>query len=70
MPSSAVHTYTDPDDYAASVRGTNAEVTITERGLFSAKFLYIDLHHLSMQRLSDNLARIAHAADFAGQATI
>ena len=36
MPSSAVRTFTDPDDYAASIRATKAEFTVTERGHFTA----------------------------------
>jgi hypothetical protein len=55
MPSSAVHTFTDPDDYAASIRATKTEMTITGRGQFTAKLTRIDLHRLWMQRLSDNL---------------
>jgi AraC-like DNA-binding protein len=70
MPSSAVQIFTDPDEFAASVRGTTAEVTIVERGRFTAKIIAIHLHHLRMQRVSDNLARIAHAADIPGRASI
>jgi AraC-like DNA-binding protein len=70
MPSSTVRTFTDPDDYAASVRGTKSEVTITGRGAFAAKQIFIDLHHLRIQRLSDNLPRIAHSTDSVGQAAI
>jgi AraC-like DNA-binding protein len=60
MPSSAVRTFSDPDDYAACIRNSTAEMTITGRGVFSAKLTRIDLHSLWMQRLSDNLPRIAH----------
>jgi AraC-like DNA-binding protein len=62
MPSSAVHTFTDPDEYAASIRATTAEVTITGRGPFAAKLIRIDLHRLWMQRFSDSLPRILHSA--------
>jgi AraC-like DNA-binding protein len=61
MPSSAVRTFTDPDDYATSIRQGTVELTITERGHFAAKVTRIDLHRLWMQRFSDNLPRIAHA---------
>jgi AraC-like DNA-binding protein len=70
MPSSAVRTFADPDDYAASIRGAGAELTVTGRGSFTAKLIQIDLHRLSMQRMSDNLPRVSHANDVAGQATI
>jgi len=70
MPSSAVRTFTDPDDYAALIRNTKAEFTITERGHFSAKLTRIDLHRLWMQRFSDNLPRVAHSAGAGGRVTI
>ena len=58
MPSSAVRTFSDPDDYATSIRATKAEVTVTGRGKFTAKLIRIDLHRLWMQRFSDNLPRV------------
>src|SRR5206468_7388463 len=70
MLSSTVRTFTDPDDYAASIRGATAALTVTGHGRFTAKIIRIDLHHLSIQRMSDNLPRISHSADFADQATI
>ena len=69
MPSSAVRTFTDPDDYAASIRATSAEMTVTARGKFSAKLIRIDLHRLWTQRFFDNLARLAHSAAVSGRAT-
>ena len=70
MPSSAVRTFTDPDDYAAAIRATKAEMTVTGRGHFAAKLIRIDLHRLWMQRFSDNLPRIAHSAAITGRAII
>jgi AraC-like DNA-binding protein len=70
MPSSAVRTFTESDDYAASIRNTKAEFTITERGHFSAKLTRIDLHRLWMQRFADNLPRVAHSAGTGGRVTI
>jgi AraC-like DNA-binding protein len=60
MPSSTVRTFTDPDEYGSSIRGSNAELTITECGKFEAKLARVVLHHLWMQRFSDNLPRILH----------
>jgi hypothetical protein len=37
MLSSHVRTFTDSDDYGASIRGTKAELTVTARGSFAAK---------------------------------
>jgi AraC-like DNA-binding protein len=70
MPSSAVRTFTDSDDYATAIRATRAELTVTGRGRFSAKLVRIDLHRLWMQRFSDNLPRIAHSDSRTGRAII
>src|SRR5690242_16554048 len=70
MPSSAVRTFTDPDDYAAAVRQGTYELTVTERGHFVAKLTRIDLHGLWMQRFSDNLPRISHIAGWGGRAVM
>jgi AraC-like DNA-binding protein len=70
MPSSAVRTFTDPDDYAASRRGSGVQLTVTGRGRFTAKVIRIDLPRLWMQRLSDNLPRVLHTGNLTGRATI
>jgi hypothetical protein len=69
MPSSAVFTFTEPD-YAAAIRYSQTEITVTRRGQFAAKLIRIDLHRLSMQRFSDNLPRIAHSATASERAII
>ncbi len=70
MPSSTVRTFADPDDYAASFLGTNVKMTITGSGRFEAKVIRIDLGRLQLGRISDNLPRISHSADFTGVTTI
>jgi AraC-like DNA-binding protein len=70
MPSSAIRTFTDPDDYAAAIRQGTYELTVTERGQFTAKLTRIDLHRLWMQRFFDNLPRISHIAGWGGRAVI
>jgi AraC-like DNA-binding protein len=70
MPSSAVRTFTDPDDYASAIRATKAEITVIGRGRFTAKLTRINLHRLWMQRLSDNLPRVGHSAAMTGRAII
>jgi hypothetical protein len=62
MLSSLVRSFTDADDYGASIRGTTAELTVTTRGQFAAKLTQIDLHNLWMQRFSENLPRIVHSS--------
>jgi len=59
MPSSAVRTFSDADEYAAAIRAAAVDFTVTGRGDFNAKLVRIDLHRLWMQRLSDSLPRIA-----------
>src|SRR5215469_15688626 len=70
MPSSAVRTFTDPDDYATAIRASTVQLTVVRRGNFNAKLTRIDLHHLWMQRFSDSLPRIAHAAYVTGRAIV
>jgi AraC-like DNA-binding protein len=70
MPSSAVRTYSDPDEYAKAFRTTRAECTIIGRGRFTAKLIRIDFHRLWMHRYSDNLPRVAHSATINGRAII
>jgi AraC-like DNA-binding protein len=70
MPSSAVGTFTDSDDYAAAIRGRHAEVTVVGRGQFRAKLTKVELHRLWMQRLFDNLPRIARSANLAERAIV
>jgi AraC-like DNA-binding protein len=70
MPSSAVQTFTDPDDFAAAIRATNAEISVTGRGHFTGKIVRIDLHRLWMQRFSDNLPRVGHSAQIPGRAIV
>jgi hypothetical protein len=70
MPSSAVLTFTEPDDYAAAIRNSTMEITVTGHGQFAAKFIRVDLPRLSIQRFSDNLPRIAHSATTSERAII
>src|SRR5437763_16114009 len=41
MLSSAVRTFSDPDEYAAAILAVNPELTVTERGQFTAKLIQI-----------------------------
>jgi AraC-like DNA-binding protein len=70
MPSSAVRIFTDPDDYAATIRQGRVELTVTGRGHFTAQLVRIDLHRLWMQRFSENLPRIVHGTGLGGRAVI
>src|SRR5438132_14069299 len=68
MPSSAVRTFTDPDDYAASLRATSLELAITASGRFSGAITRIDLHGLWMQRFSESLPQIGYSSVLPGRA--
>jgi AraC-like DNA-binding protein len=70
MPSSAVRTFSDPDAYAAAIRQSTVQLTVTGRGHFAAQIVRIDLHRLWMQRFSDSLPRIAHTDSLGGRAVI
>jgi len=70
MPSSAVRTFTDPDEYAASIRATSLELTVTGRGRFTGQGIRIDLHRLWMQRSCQNLPQIVHSSLVSGRAII
>lgn len=70
MPSSAIRSFAEPDEYAAAIRATTAELTVLKRGGFAAKLTRIDLHRLWMQRFSENLPRVAHSANIPGRAII
>jgi hypothetical protein len=70
MPSSSVHTFADPDDYAAVFPAASIDLTITGRGQFIANATRIDLHRLWMLRYSDNLPRVKHSANITGRTII
>ena len=70
MPSSAVHTFTEPAEYVAAIRAMTIDLTVTGRGRFSGKRTRIDLHRLWMKRLSENLPRIVHSAFVSGRAIV
>src|SRR5271156_4169730 len=46
MPSSVVRTFSDPDDYASTIREGAFEITVTGRGNFVAQLIRIDLHRV------------------------
>jgi len=70
MPSSQVHTFADPGEYAAAIRATTIDLTVTTRGHFTGKRIRIDLHRLWMQRLFENKPRTLHSAFVTGRAIV
>jgi hypothetical protein len=59
MPSSSVRSFTDPDEYAGAVQRTRYELTVRERGQFSAHLVQVALPHLFLRHFSEQLQRIA-----------
>jgi AraC-like DNA-binding protein len=70
MASSAVRTYTEPDEYAAAMRQGTVGLTVMQRGNFTAKLTRIDLDRLSMQRFSATLGYTSHVGYWGERATI
>ena len=70
MPSSSVRTFTDAANYGAAIRAGHFDVMVVGRGAYRAKLVRIDLHHLWMQRFSENLPRIARAATSPARAIV
>jgi AraC-like DNA-binding protein len=69
MPSSAVLTFTDPDEYAAAMAQAAVRLTPVECGSFTAKLSRIEFHRLWMQRFSASLGWTSHIDYQAGQVT-
>src|SRR6516164_10686301 len=61
MPSSAVRTFTDPDEYFAGIRNLQIEGLVAG-GEFRAELTRIDLHRLFMCRFDENLPRVMKVA--------
>jgi AraC-like DNA-binding protein len=70
MPSSAVRTFTDPDEYAAAMQHGTVGLTLTQRGTFSARLYRIELRRLWMQRFSANLGWSARIDYWGGRVAI
>jgi hypothetical protein len=62
MFATATYTVSDPDVYAALIRGAEVGAVIAGRGDYKAEVTRVDLDQLWMQRGKDNLARIFRAA--------
>src|SRR5262249_10419169 len=70
MPSSAVLTFSDPDDFAAAIRGGSVEFTLTGRGEYAAKIVLVELEQLWTSGFSDNLPRVTHVAPMPRRAAV
>jgi AraC-like DNA-binding protein len=60
IPPSSIHTFTDPDLYSAALQKGLVQLTLKQSGIFNARLCTINLHHLSVQSFSEDLARTFH----------
>jgi hypothetical protein len=58
MPSSAVRTFTDHDEYFAVIQNLQLEGLVARRSQLRAEAMYIDVHRLWMHRFNEDLLRI------------
>ena len=70
MPSSTVLSFSDPDEYAASMPGGQVELTVTGRGRYTAKLTRINLNRLWISRFDSNLPWVGHTATLAERAWV
>ena len=70
MPSSAVLTFSDPDDFASAVRGGSLKLTLTGRGEFAAQITRVNLLQLWTSNFSDSVPRVAHVTNMPGRAAL
>jgi AraC-like DNA-binding protein len=55
------HSFTEPSEYAASIRGADIDLTVFGRGPFLAKTECINLGSLRLQRFSERVPRVLHS---------
>ena len=61
MSVSSIRAFSDPYEYAKSVRTTEMSAFVATRGEFAARLTRIDLHHLWLQRSWTSLPLITHS---------
>ncbi len=69
MPSGAVSSFADPDEFAAAIPA-NVELSVTSCGSFAGKLTRVRLHRLHVQRAYNNLPGLRHSANNPGWAVI
>jgi AraC-like DNA-binding protein len=62
MRGSGTATFSDPDDYAASVSGARINLVLTGHGEFKARLTSVKLPHLHLLHGRENLARVAYVS--------
>src|SRR5262249_5189817 len=70
MPYSHVYDIADPALFRPTLRAAEAELLVTGSGRFQAQLIRINLYNLCMQRGSDTLPPVVHAANDSTRAPI
>lgn len=70
MLQSRISAFTDPDDFAAAVRGSDTDFLVTARGDFRAEVLTLDSDRLWMLRNEEPLPAVVRQSINSGRATI
>jgi AraC-like DNA-binding protein len=70
MPSCATYATREVDEYAAALRPSEGEVTVTGRGGFHATVVRVSLHRLWMQSAQETLARTWNAELWADRGSV
>jgi AraC-like DNA-binding protein len=60
MPSGSVRLFADADQYAPALQQGPVELTVMQRGTFTARLWTVELHDMAMQSQSEELARTSH----------
>jgi AraC-like DNA-binding protein len=62
MRGSGTTTFTDADDYQASIRGAKFSLVFRSQRDFKARLTWVELRHLRLLRAQENLPRVAHVS--------
>src|SRR5271170_1913820 len=62
MPASGTGTFTDPDDYRASLSRVRIDLLVTSQDKFKADLTWATLDHLHLLHSKENLPRISHVS--------
>lgn len=63
-----VRSFTEADEFAASIRNAGVELSLSTPGPFIGRITYVHLHSLNMQRMSESHPCISHIEPHKGRA--
>ena len=62
FPESVVASFSEPDQFAAAIRPADVQLTVTQRGTYTAQFAAINVGRLALREFQANLAVVGHTA--------